>query len=44
MIYKAIGVMSGSSGDGLDVVYAQFHESGGQVGILSGSGRMFPLS
>ncbi|MBC8035260.1 MAG: anhydro-N-acetylmuramic acid kinase, partial [Chitinophagaceae bacterium] len=30
MIYKAIGVMSGSSLDGLDLVYVHFHESAGK--------------
>lgn len=30
MIYKAIGTMSGSSLDGLDIVYAEFVETGGR--------------
>lgn len=30
MIYKAIGLMSGSSLDGLDIVYAHLHEAGGK--------------
>ncbi len=30
MIYRAIGVMSGSSLDGLDIVYAEFTETGGK--------------
>jgi len=30
MIYKAIGIMSGSSLDGLDVAYAHFQETGGK--------------
>src|SRR5690242_16213356 len=30
MIYRAIGLMSGSSLDGLDIVYAEIHENGGQ--------------
>lgn len=30
MLYKAIGIMSGSSLDGLDMVYVQFHETGGK--------------
>ena len=30
MIYKAIGIMSGSALDGLDIVYAHFQETGGK--------------
>src|SRR6478735_6603055 len=30
MIYRAIGIMSGSSLDGLDIAFIKFHESKGQ--------------
>src|SRR4028118_1871341 len=30
MVYKAIGLMSGSSLDGLDMAYVQFQETGGK--------------
>lgn len=30
MLYKAIGIMSGSSLDGLDIAYVQFQETGGK--------------
>lgn len=30
MLYRAIGVMSGSSLDGLDIVFAEIHENGGK--------------
>ncbi|MBO9617663.1 MAG: anhydro-N-acetylmuramic acid kinase [Niabella sp.] len=30
MIYRAIGVMSGSSLDGLDIAFVEFHENGGK--------------
>jgi anhydro-N-acetylmuramic acid kinase len=30
MVYKAIGIMSGSSLDGMDIAYARFQDTGGQ--------------
>jgi len=30
MVYKTIGIMSGSSLDGLDIAYVEFHENGGK--------------
>ena len=30
MVYKAIGLMSGSSLDGLDIAYVYLHETGGR--------------
>ncbi|MBS1563687.1 MAG: anhydro-N-acetylmuramic acid kinase, partial [Bacteroidetes bacterium] len=30
MVYKAIGIMSGSALDGLDIAYVHFHETGGK--------------
>jgi anhydro-N-acetylmuramic acid kinase len=42
MIYKAIGIMSGSSGDGLDVVYAQFHEKGSKWEYYLEAAECFP--
>src|SRR5687767_7197833 len=30
MVYRAIGTMSGSSLDGLDIAFVEFHEQGGK--------------
>ncbi|WP_018627827.1 anhydro-N-acetylmuramic acid kinase [Niabella aurantiaca] len=44
MIYRAIGIMSGSSLDGLDIVFAEFHENGGkwQFEIRQGDCLAYP--
>src|SRR5882672_8866505 len=44
MIYRAIGVMSGSSLDGLDIAFAEFHEQGGQWKYEILQAECFPFS
>lgn len=44
MIYKAIGLMSGSSLDGLDLVFAHFHETAGQWNYEIKAADCYPYS
>ena len=44
MIYRAIGLMSGSSLDGLDIVFVTFHENGGKWTYEIGPADCYPYS
>lgn len=44
MIYKAIGIMSGSALDGLDIAYVHFHETGGKWSYEIQQADTFPYS
>jgi anhydro-N-acetylmuramic acid kinase len=43
MTYKVIGIMSGSSLDGLDIVYANFNETGGKWNFELITGDCYPF-
>ncbi len=44
MIYRAIGLMSGSSLDGLDIAFAEFHENGGKWDFEIKAAECYPYS
>ena len=44
MIYRAIGLMSGSSLDGLDIVFAEIHENGGRWSYSIVAADCYPYS
>jgi anhydro-N-acetylmuramic acid kinase len=44
MVYRAIGLMSGSSLDGLDIVFAEFHENGGKWAFEIKASACYPYS
>lgn len=44
MIYRAIGLMSGSSLDGLDIVFTEFHENGGKWSYAILEAACYPYS
>lgn len=44
MVYNVIGIMSGSSLDGLDIAYVQFHEAGGKWTMELLQGACYPYS
>lgn len=44
MVYRAIGLMSGSSLDGLDIVFVEFHENGGKWSYEIQAADCYPYS
>jgi anhydro-N-acetylmuramic acid kinase len=44
MVYRAIGIMSGSSLDGLDIVFVEFHEQGGKWNYEIKASACYPYS
>lgn len=44
MLYRAIGLMSGSSLDGLDIVFAEIHENGGKWSYEIKAADCYPYS
>jgi anhydro-N-acetylmuramic acid kinase len=44
MLYKAIGIMSGSSLDGLDIAFVEFHENGGKWNYEILEAECYPYS
>src|SRR5262245_51335847 len=44
MIYRAIGAMSGSSLDGLDIAYTEFHENAGKWNYEIAQAVCYPYS
>ena len=44
MVYRAIGVMSGSALEGLDIIFAEFHISGGAWQYTVQAGECYPYT
>ena len=44
MVYRAIGIMSRSSLDGLDVVFAEFQEQGGKWSYEINQSACYPYN
>lgn len=42
MVYRALGIMSGSSLDGLDLAFVEFHESAGKSYLKASNCIQFP--